>query len=315
MAHVAHPFAHISNKKLLVLLVSLAVIGIVLWLTPFKYWVKAQISGQTLEIIPPTQEVTADPGETVTVISRIRNAGNDTLPIEVSVQGFVAEGIEGQVALTSDNPYSVAAWTRVEPAQFDLPPGEERSVRATIAVPKEAAGGRYGSFVFAVKPKEETGGRAAVSQQIASLFLLRISGPATEVLKLNDFTAPKFQEFGPIPFSLNFENEGNIHVKVYGLINVRDMFGKNVDDVVVTGHNIFPEASRVIETSLGKRILLGKYTATAIMYYGSANDVITREVTFYVFPVRIAAAVLILIIFIYLLRKRLGRALKALGGK
>lgn len=315
MAHGTQLFAHISQRKLLVLSVSIVVILNAAWFTPFRHWVKAQIAGQTLEIIPPTQEITANPGEAVTVTSRIRNGGNDTLPVKVVVQGFVAEGVEGQVALTSDNPYSVAAWTRVQPAEFDLEPGEERSVRATISVPKNAAGGRYGSFVFSVTPSGESAGRASVSQQIASLFLLRISGPATETLKLTDFSAPKFQEFGPVPFRLTFQNEGNVHVKVYGLINVRDMFGKNVEDVVLTGHNIFPEAERVAEVYLGKRILFGKYTATAIMYYGSANDVITKEVTFYVFPLRIAVAFVIFIIFIYLLRKRLGKALRALGGK
>jgi len=303
------------SRRVLLLLLLLGLIALVLWLTPFRYWVKAQISGQTLEIIPPTQEVSADPGETVTVTSRIRNSSNDTLPVTVTVQGFVAEGVEGQVALTSDNPYSVAAWTRVEPANFDLPPGEERTVRATISVPENAAGGRYGSFVFAVTPEEDSGGNAAVSQQIASLFLLRISGPATESLQLADFSVPSFQEFGPVPFRLTFANGGNVHVKAYGLINVRDMFGNNVQDVVVTGHNIFPEASRVIEVALDNKILIGKFTATAIMYYGSTNDVITKDVTFYVFPIRIAVALFIVLVFIYLLRKRLIRAVKALSGK
>lgn len=314
MANLRFPISF-REKRILFLLIPIAIITLVLLSTPLRYWVKAQISGQTLEIIPPTQEVTANPGSTVTVTARIRNAGNTTLPMNVTIQGFVAEGVEGQVALTSENPYSVASWTTVEPSQFNLGAGDEKTVKATISVPKNAAGGRYGSFVFAVKPPEEKGGQASVSQQIASLFLLRITGAATESLKLTDFSAPKFQEFGPIPFRLNFKNGGNVHVKVFGIINVRDMFGKNVEDIVVTGHNIFPEATRVIEAPLGKKLLLGKFTATAIMYYGSANEVITREITFFVFPIRIAAAVFIFLVFIFLLRKRLGRAFKALGGK
>lgn len=315
MAYLLYPLTRLRGKRLIFLIIAAFIVASLLLTTPFTHWVKAQITGQTLEIIPPTQEVVADPGKTVTATAKIRNSSNATLPIQVTIQGFVAEGVEGQVALTSDNPYSVANWTKVEPSEFNLGPGDEQTVRATINVPKDAAGGRYGSFVFAVKPGEKKGGQASVSQQIASLFLVRISGPSTEKLLLKDFSAPKFQEFGPVPLFLTFENKGNVHVKVYGIINVRDMFGKNVEDVVITGHNIFPEASREIQAYLGKRILFGKFTATAIMYYGSTNDVITRDITFYVFPVRIVVAVLIFLLFVYLLRKRLGKALKALGGK
>lgn len=155
MAHEMGIFNRISQKKPVILIFSILIVVSVLYLTPLRSWVKAQIAGQTLEIIPPTQEVSANPGDTVNATARIRNGGNTTLPVKVVIQGFVAEGVEGQVALTSDNPYSVAKWTSVEPSEFDLKPGEERNVRATIKVPKDAAGGRYGSFVFSVTPNDK----------------------------------------------------------------------------------------------------------------------------------------------------------------
>lgn len=277
----------------------------------------AQQEGQSIQVSPPSQELAVDPGETVTVKAKIRNATTKPLPIKVHIEDFTASGEEGQVALTQGGKYSVSSWTKVSPDTFSLLGGEEQEVTATITIPKDAAGGRYGSFVFGVDPGKASGkNEATVSQQIASLFLLRINGPTSEVMRITTFAAPKFSEFGPIPLDIQFTNDGNVHLKAYGLINITDMFGNKVTDLVVSGTNVFPGASRNVTTKLNKQFLFGPYTATAIMYYGyTQNQTITATTTFFVFPVRIAGAGLIILIILFLLRKRLNKAWKALSGK
>lgn len=277
-----------------------------------KDYVKGQAEGQTLEVSPPSQEATVDPGGSTTVTAKITNKSNATLPLTVHIEDFTASGDEGQVALSTGSQYSVTGWTKVRPSSFTLGPGESQDVTATITAPKGAAGGRYGSFVFGVTPDKATGNAATVSQQIASLFLLRVNGPVNERLALTEMSAPMFQEFGPVPISLRFENSGNVHVKAYGLINVTDILGHKVADIVVPGTNVFPDAARNVQAKLNKSFLIGPYTATAIIYYGSHNDVLNAQTTFYVFPVRIAAVILVVIILLFLMRKRLRKALRAL---
>jgi len=115
---------------------------------------------------------------------------------------------------------------------------------------------------------------------------------------------------------MNFTNNGNVYVKTYGLINVTDMFGNKVADIIIPGTNVFPQANRMIQASLDKHFLIGRYTATAIMDYGTIkNQSNYATTTFIVFPIRIAGGVILLLIILFLLRKRLGKALKALGGK
>jgi len=297
------------------ILIAVIVVLLVLVSNPFKSWVSAQLAGQSLEVSPPSQEITGDPGSTIHVTSKVRNGSNSTLPVSVSINDFTASGDQGQVALTTGGPWSVVSWTTVSPQTFSLAPGEEQSVTATIKIPKNAAGGHYGSFVFAVKPANQSNG-ASVGQQIASLFLLKVSGPVTESLALTNISAPAFSESGPIPFSMNFTNNGNVYVKTYGLINVTDMFGNKVADIIIPGTNVFPQANRMIQASLDKHFLIGRYTATAIMDYGTIkNQSNYATTTFIVFPIRIAGGVILLLIILFLLRKRLGKALKALGGK
>lgn len=275
-------------------------------------FVTAQTPDQTLEVSPPTQDLTADPGETVSAVATLRNQSNEALPIVVDIEDFTASGEEGQVSLTTESQWAVSSWTDVSPSSFTLEPGEEQQVTATISVPSDAAGGRYGSFVFRVQTDEGEGENAAtVSQQIASLFLLRISGPVDESLTLTDVSAPRFSEFGPVPVSMRFENDGNVFVKVFGVVNVTDMFGNKVADIVVPSTNVFPDAARVVRANLDKTFLFGPYTATAIMTYGDSNETLTETTTFYAFPLRIAAVVLLVLFVLIFLRKRIQRAFRA----
>jgi len=280
----------------------------------FGIFAQNQTSVQSLEISPPSQELIADPGQLLTATAKIRNKSRETVPITVRIEDFTASGEEGQVALTDQGPYSLSNWAVITPKSFSLAPGEEKEVTAHIKVPpSKVAGGYYGSFVFSVQTENATPGTASVGQEIASLFLLKVSGVVTEQLTLNEVTAPSFSEFGPIPLSIKFTNNGNIHTKVYGLVNISDMFGQKVADLVVNQTNIFPGASRQVKTVLDRQLLFGKYTATAIMYYGTTkNETLTAVGSFTVIPYRIIALLVVICVLFYSMRKRIKRALRAL---
>ncbi len=295
--------------------IPLIALVLFLGLSAFYYKGFAQFSSsQTIELSPPSQEVIANPGETVKVKIAVRNPSKQTLPISTRVEDFTAEGEEGQVQLVDKSPYSVTGWSTVTPKNFTLGAGESQDIVATVSVPKDAAGGRYGSVVFSVGKtgEKEKGSGANLAQELASLFLLRISGPVTEDLQLSSFSAPYFSDKGPIPFSIKLKNDGNIHVRTVGLVNVTDMFNKKVEDVVIKSTNVFPKANRILQASLDKKFLMGKYTATAIVYYGSKNQSLTSTTTFYVFAVKLAIIVLGALILLYLMRKRLKKAFRAL---
>ena len=305
-----------SSKKQRITLFSLALsAGVLVISLAFSLGIFAQnqLSAQSLEVSPPSQELVADPGQTIVAKASIRNKSRETLPLIVRIEDFTASGEEGQVALTDQGPYSLSRWTEITPKTFTLAPGEQKEIIAKINVPSDkVAGGYYGSFVFSVKTETQAG-TASVGQEIASLFLLKITGPVDEQLILNSLSAPAFSEFGPIPLTMKFSNNGNIHAKVYGLVNISDMFGKKVADLVVNQTNVFPGASRLVKTVLDKQFLFGKYTATAIMYYGTTkNETLTAVNTFTVIPYRIIILLIIVGILLYKLRKRIRKALKAL---
>src|SRR5690348_3973725 len=100
-----------KKKHWIVILPLLFVL--VLFIVSVRDFVSAQNAGQGLEVSPPSQEVSVDPGKTVTITAKIRNPGDKTLPIKVSVEDFTAEGDEGAVAIGANSKYSISSWTSV----------------------------------------------------------------------------------------------------------------------------------------------------------------------------------------------------------
>src|SRR5579859_2187513 len=162
-------YRKLFSKKIYFLL-SLVIL-IALSFTFVNKYVTAQNAGQGLTVSPPTQEVSINPGGITTITAKLRNDGNNSLPIQVHIEDFTAQGSGGEVQLNANSPYSIASWTKVSPSSFQLGPGDEQVVTATITAPKGSAGGHYGSFIFGVVPPKSSGSTAALSQEIASLFL------------------------------------------------------------------------------------------------------------------------------------------------
>ena len=271
---------------------------------------------QTLEVSPPSQEVVGNPGSVVSVKAKIRNRGTASINVKVRVEDFTAAGQEGQISLVDNGAQSLTAWTVLSLDNFKLAAGEAKEVVASVTLPGGVAGGKYGAFVFSVIGDEASANSAVLSQELASLFLIKITGAVKENIEITQFSAPSFVEFGPVPFSLKFTNSGNVHLKPFGLVNVRDIFGNTVKDIVVRGEtNVFPGASRVIKVFLDDKFLFGPYTAQAVINYGMMNQSLTMTTRFFVFPVRFVLIGFFVIFILYRGRKRLKKVVLALRGK
>ncbi len=292
------------TKLFFVLLLAVAVaIGSFVWKGISKANAQNTTIEQSIEISPPSQELEVNPGQTTVVTAKVRNKGNITYEMTPRIEDFTASGEEGQVELIDKGPWAISSWSDINPKSFTLDPKAEQEVQVTINVPEQnIGGGKYGAIVFSVQGKSSAN-TAAINQEIASLFLLRVSGPVQESLQAVDFTTPSFVEFGPVPLSLRLQNTGNVHVRTTGVISIMNMMGKKVEDIVIPPTNVFPQAKRIITTSFDEQFLIGPYQAVAIIYYGTGNQSITTYTPFFAFPVRIVAGIIILILILFIIRK------------
>lgn len=305
----------LSKKGGLIFFIFILVFWVVALWSRFSFAVD-MISVQSMEVSPPSQEIKVDLGKQTLVKAKIRNKSFSEIKIKVRIEDFMASGQDGQVALVEKPESSIKNWSLLSTESFSLKPNESKEITAMITLPGGLVGGQYGAFVFSVVGDSPVAGEAALAQEVASLFLLRIDGEVKEDLVLTDFKVPKFKEFSPIPMEIKFKNSGNVHIKPFGIINVRNVFGKTVKDIVVKGEtNILPGATRIVRANLENKFLFGYYTAEALMNYGSKNESLSSTVNFVVLPVRLIGIALVVVFILYKGRKRLMKVWAALVGK
>ena len=303
---------------------SIFLIGAIGFCFSFLNSAFAQETG--LSISPLIFELTANPGDVLTNQLKIYNQTDSIVSIRMETEDFKPVGEVGQVIVTPEEEmtYSLKRWVKITPTEFTLKPKEEKFISFEISVPENAEpGGKYGSILASTTGmigKEVTG--AALAPKAGALVLLTISGEVIEDLRIVEFSAPSFLETGPVPFMIRFENKGTVHLRPRGFVTItRPKFlffeEEKIIDIPFPQQNVLPGTIRKIETTWNQKWLLGKYVATLVGSYGSANLPFNPPVlSFWVFPWKIALGLGLILLavfaFFFKTRKRWKLALKVL---
>lgn len=275
--------------------------------------------GVSIGISPVSFELTGKAGEVIENYIKVGNySSQEMLGVRMVTEDIAPSDEGGGVVVepADTESYSLASWVSFDPVEFTLNPGEEKFVKFTIAIPGNAEpGGHYGSVLAGTKAVAGPGSTgAALVQRVGALVLLTVPGQMREMLLTKNFTAPGYSEYGPINFSIRFENQGSTHVRPTGLITITDFFGRKVIDLQFPQRNILPDSIRQYGATWNKKWLWGgKYTATLSGNYGVSNTPFSPSViTFWVFPWKIGAVALVWIMFFFLTRKRWAAAFRIL---
>lgn len=277
----------------------------------------AQTSSRTLTVIPPSFELYANPGDSISDKIRVRNDSTAETSYTIAVEDFKAVGEEGQVDLVDENQsnttYSLAKWVEPGMNSFSLKAGGEIEIPYTINVPKDAEpGGHYASILVKMGGETKVEGGAAVSSRVGSLILLRVSGNVKEDASVETFATDKnYYEKSPVTFDLRVKDSGNNHIKPKGTIVITNLFGQKITELPLNGLNVLPGAIRKMDTKWEfSATLANRFTATLVATYGEQNKPLSASASFYIFPKYLAiilGAVVLLIILMVLGRKQIRR--------
>jgi hypothetical protein len=277
-------------KKMIAATLGISAIAMVL-VAPKFLNAEAQNANRTVTLIPPSFELFANPGESISETLRIKNESDVEGTFQILVENFRATGEDGNVDLyeDDDNTFSLAKWVTVDTKNLTIGPKEEKSVRFTINVPKNAEpGGHYGSVLVKMGGDQQvSGGGAQVSSRVGSLVLLRVSGNVKEEANVESFTALKgYYDNTPIDLELRVKNTGNNHVRPSGKILITNVFGQKVDEIDLDGRNVLPGSIRKMNTQWKPSgLLASRYTATLVATYGNQNNkTLSASTSFVVFP-------------------------------
>jgi hypothetical protein len=276
-----------------------------------------------LAISPPTFELAANPGDTLSNKIRVDNVTEEVLNVTVDKRNFTASGEEGQAELTDeDTPYAMAKWITVSPSSVDIPPKGSQTFEYSVNVPANAEpGGHFGSIVFKTKARAlQSASGIKIGQEIGSLIFLRVAGEIREGGAIETFKPHNsFYEYGPITFDSRVSNSGSVHFKPEGNITIANMFGQKVATLPLDGHNVLPGTIRKFSSDWSSKYLFGKYTATLSVKYGDKGQILTATSTFIAFPYKLVGIIVIVLIILLVItmkrRRRISKSLKILFGR
>jgi hypothetical protein len=115
-----------------------------------------------------------------------------------------------------------------------------------------------------------------------------------------------FFEKSPISFVTRIKNEGNIHVKPVGSIEIRDTFGNLVKTLPINDDksNVLPNSIRRFDSNFDGGWMIGRYTANLTLGYGTTGQAITATTSFWVIPYKLVLiAILVIATFVFVLSK------------
>ncbi|MEK7123474.1 MAG: hypothetical protein AAB851_01115 [Patescibacteria group bacterium] len=287
-----------------------------------------------LTISHPIIELTANPEETLEFTISLTNSETETKTYYAETKNFKAGGEEGRPEYLAgeEGTIGLASWIKLPFNQIMLAPREKQDVKLAIEVPASAEpGGHYAALLWGTAPAGTAeSGQVGVSGKTGHLILLKVAGVVKEQGKVLNFKADKnFYSRLPVDFSLAFANEGNVHLKPIGQIEVKNFFGKQTAIIPLNPErkNVLPASQRTLAAGWLKeqyavaegrgifggllaefqnelsQFAFGRYTASVAVIFGAANETVLAETAFWVVPwMLIAVGVLTLVLLIVFVR-------------
>jgi len=249
------------------------------------------------------------------------NSTNYAVGLTISVQDFSALSDTYQIdylspADAANYKYSLSSWLTFENKNFDLNPGEKKSIKVYIDKTRITKGGHYAAILAEIGAPNG-GQNSNVKAVLSSLLFVRAdTGQEIEDGKIVTFEPNRdWLEF-PDSFIVRFQNNGNVHVIPYGLIKIYDPLNNLVTQGTFNMDSLdaLPESIRRYDTDIEvyqKVLLPGTYTAKIALHFGDTNRKTSATVQFYSegmfdFPKIGLGLVIILLVSLYL-RKKLSK--------
>lgn len=256
---------------------------------------------------PGKIEVWLSPGEKTIKTIYFTNRTGRSINFLVNIEDFKGSRnpTTGTMFLGEEKgPYSLKDYLHPDTKEFTLEHGQRISLPIEIAIPEDAeAGGRYGVvFASALPPKieaevtEEVKPTIGVISRVGCLFFVRVKGEVIENGFLESFTTlngKNYYENGPIGFELLFENNGNVHLAPYGILEITNLLGKKVAEIELDPWFAMPDSIRLREVKWDKRFLFGRYRALASVNRGYQDIIDKKSINFWVIPWKLILAIFI----------------------
>ncbi len=264
--------------------------------------VAAAQGSEGLKVTPAIIEDKVNPGDvyrfTITVTNIAPTPKTFTLSAQ-DIKGLDDAGLP-IFAAEDEEPtaYALSSWITISEPSITLGAGESRTVPYSVRVPAQTSpGAHFGGVFFDSGTAKPTTTGSAVSMKVGTIINLRIAGDVVEEARLREFSTDKMIYSSPAAsFNARVENLGNVLARPHGLIEITDMWGKQVGSVEVNegGASVFPGSDRTYVSEWSHDgFAFGRYQAVLALNYGDeSKKTISATTSFWVLPLKMMALVL-----------------------
>jgi len=319
---------------------GVVLISLVSCLLPLVSAYAQSTAGTSLTITPPFFELNVTQGDSWSSSIRVVNTNASMLSVHTIVMGFGAGDDQGHgsfaplSSLVGDED-ALANWITISSSSINIPPNNAVDVPFSLSVPQNAGpGGHYAAILIGTgAPASQPGvSQVGVSSYISALIFVRVAGDIKESAQIQEFSTDKSSYETPdVHFKINVQNDGNVHVRPVGTIQIYNAFGKERGELSMNGTGnlgyVLPSSSREFDVEWqGQPSLLdiGPYTAVLSLSYGeNGAKSVSQTIGFWVLPINqivevllgvIAAASILVFILKRIVRKMLAGEMSKYGG-
>lgn len=262
----------------------------------------------TLTAMPPRLgddlSLKVAPGKKLQTAIKVRNNSNKAFTINTAIDDFII-GDDGEtpIVVTEDVDYrwSLKNWLILAPDFQVLQPRQTGIINVIIEVPTNALpGGHYAMITH--RPvglngeKFQDSASSYISQRVGTLLYVVVDGPINEEAFVRDFKMPNFTEYGPVPLSFTVDNQSDLHIKPEISVEIYNLLGMKVDTIAIESKNVFPMVSRAFNGQWDAVWGSGYYTAKLTMAYGNSGQVVVVKTSFWLLPLTLVIAGLVIIL-------------------
>lgn len=274
----------------------------------------AQNGTAGITVTPVRDEFTIARGATIQRELRVINPINKTVTLYPRVLDFYTDNDQGQPKFFNpgdkSNSYALSDWVSFSSNSLEIAPNQEVGFDVTVTAPTDAEpGGHYGAVLFSTEQPNLTsdGSQIGVVGLVGTLLLATVPGGVVEKNAITTFKLPKIALGSPVKITTTIHNQGNVHSKPAGQINIRRS-GQSVSTLKVNQgeNNILPQSYRTFENNwIFDWKTMGTHTVRAALIYGTPEQQLIAQSKILVIPLWLIIAIIgaLVLIITYLVRR------------
>jgi hypothetical protein len=271
----------------------------------------AQDAGAGIGLKPALIEENMNPGESrqfTVLISNVSDADQTYYLNKRDITSVRDGGVP--VFADADAPktgFELSEWIALETDVIQVAQGEEKPVSFIINVPENASPcNHFGGVFVSAEPPELRESGAAIGYEVGNIVNIRVAGECTESAQIRQFSTDNYiYGSSEVEFNVKIQNEGNTLVKPTGPLQITNMFGQVVADLIFNEEAaaVFPGSTReYVMVWNGDGPGFGRYEAIVSPVYGEegAKQTMSSSVSFWILPMNIILPALGVLAFILL---------------